>query len=476
MHRFKVPIALLTIFFVSVLTWNCTKIDTTTLGSGLIPPVDNVNTFDTLISVTAINYDSATTTCDTLYRHSDHALGYISNDPRFGKTTAGIYLELKPSSFPFSFPNKKDSIFGDSVVLELQYKKSFGDSTVPQKVNAYLLQGTSFKIDTTYTSCFSAPYFGTPFGSKIFTPARLRDTVKVLGDTSINELRIKLKDQFAQSLFAQDSSTWFKNDSTFRKNIPGFALFPDASFGGNALNYFNLDSPRTRLALYYRYMLAGKLDTGITYFTFNNLTGEANQIVRDRSGADIAGHLSHNPLGDDQVYIQTSPGSFANLKIPGLNSLSNRVILRADLIMQSLPLIPSDPFATPDILYIQTKDSSLQGQYHPIPCDFVPSGNIRDFGGFRNVVKDNFGNTISQYDFNITRYIQNFVTRGRTQMDLRLSAPTHIFNFTAYQDYCGQVVIPFNIPYNGNGEGRVILGGGNNSNYRMKLRIIYSKL
>ena len=85
-------------FFITV--ESCTKIDSTTLGSDLIPAVDNVTTFaDTLdIIATQGTFDesAARTAISDL-----HVLGAITNDPVFGKTEAEIFLEMKPGFDPF---------------------------------------------------------------------------------------------------------------------------------------------------------------------------------------------------------------------------------------------------------------------------------------------------------------------------------------------------------------------------------------
>ena len=99
----KLFIAALTLVFFTFLNWNCTKIDTTNIGSGLIPAIDNVYTFDTTLSVIANNFDSASKDCVKLYPTDDRPLGYIANDPYFGTTRANIYVEFKPASFPFNF-------------------------------------------------------------------------------------------------------------------------------------------------------------------------------------------------------------------------------------------------------------------------------------------------------------------------------------------------------------------------------------
>src|SRR6185503_771737 len=93
-----------------ILFISCKKInEATELGGDLIPPVDNISTFDTLLTVEAYNdlFTLGGPVSDTLkedstlsdYRY-EQFLGLISSDPFFGQTDAQMYFELKPLSFP----------------------------------------------------------------------------------------------------------------------------------------------------------------------------------------------------------------------------------------------------------------------------------------------------------------------------------------------------------------------------------------
>src|SRR5258706_5780354 len=130
---------------------SCKKInESTELGKGLIPAVDNITTFDTTLEVQAFN-DTFTLANDTVrFIGSDEAfLGLINNDPLFGKTDARLFVELKPGLYPYSFENKPDSLHIDSVVLILDYLETYGDSTIPQTVNVYELdQANDFRADS----------------------------------------------------------------------------------------------------------------------------------------------------------------------------------------------------------------------------------------------------------------------------------------------------------------------------------------
>lgn len=476
MLRAKITLGISVLLLITFFNWNCTKIDNTELGGGLIPVVDNVHTFDTVLSVIANNFDSVSKDCVKIFPGDFHSLGFISNDPYFGTTRSIIYTEFKPPFFPYNFPAIRTL---DSIVLVLSYKSAYGDSTIPQKVDVYQVSGI-FKPDS--SSCTFFDFDQPLLGSAIYTPERLNDSSISYGERATHELRIKLDNAFGQALLSQDSLTGLKSDSAFQAFFKGFAISPDFNYGGNALSYFNLQDTNSKLAVYFRYKVGTDgSDTVVYNFRMTSVSGEANYVVRNHTGGEILNHLDHPAEGDDVIFIQTSPGTSAEIKIPGLSGLSNRIIHRAELVMDQVysPNTLDNFFATPSILYLDLKDTAGGGSYRPIPCDFnTLSGppNIATFGGFRTIAKDPFGNDISRYTFNISRYVQKIVTNGRLNSTLRLRAPAEIINPTSFVDECNQVVQPLNYPVNIPTVGRVKLGGGNNANYRMKLRIIYSNL
>ena len=471
--------ALPTYIFLILSCWSCTKIDTTNLGASLIPIVDNIHTFDTTFNVIVNNFDPVA--CDSVYRTDLHATGIIPNDPNFGKTTASIYLELKPQYYPFTFPaSDKDSLIVDSAVLVLHYSHSYGDTLLAQKLQVYKLLD-EFKIDTTYTTCNVFNYDNSfLLGEQAFIPARLADSVHAFREDASSQLRIRLSDSFAAG-FITDSAAVFKTDTTFKNYFKGFGIIPDQVFGGNAINYFDLGNIDTRLSFYLRSSLANVKDTSVVNFTFTSYSGEANSVIHERGASEITGHLTHPAAGDSLIYIQTAPGSYAEIRIPGLTGLSNRVIHRAELIVeQAYSPVSSDlHLTTPNFLYLDTKDTSTNGTYIPIPCDFTTVNQQPDFsyfGGARKLVDDGSGHPVSRYVFNISRYVQSIVTKETNNATLRLQAPYNIVNQASYTDRCNQLISPFNFPLNNIAEGGVKLNGTNNTPGRLRLHIIYSTL
>jgi hypothetical protein len=475
----------------------CKKLnDSTELGGGLIPAVDNINTFDTTITVEAYN-DIFPLLNDSLRlgKGEEYFLGKINNDPVFGKTDARIFLELKPTSYPYSFP-RKDSLQIDSIVLVLNYEETYGDSTIPQTLNVYELDqaGSTTNIfrfdssylvrknDFTYNNLLSLP-------GQSFVPQNLKDSVKAFQDTSNNQLRIKLDNNFARRLLSYDSTgvsnNAYSSDSAFKTKFNGFALQSMSS--GNAVMGFNLAGANTKLAIYYRQpKKTGTIDsTTVTYFSFTVYSAAANYVIRDYSGTQVQAAVG-GTTPDPFVYIQNNPGTYATIKIPALSSLSNRVIHKAELIAEQVYTNITDSiFHAPQALYLDANDPSIGAginyNYRSIPYDFTSgtSGfDLSTFGAYPVNAKDAAGNSISTWHFDVSRYVQHILTHTQSLYDLRLYAPLFAYNLygipPATGTYTSIAVLPSIV------KGRVKLTGNTGvldpNPHKMRLRVIYSKL
>lgn len=476
----------------------CKKInESTDLGGGLIPPVDNITTFDTLIDVQTYNDTFSIVNDSTRIGHNisgyfdEFFLGKITNDPFFGTSEAQIFLQLKPPSYPFAFRNKAhpDSLFIDSVVLILDYVETYGDTLAPQTVTVQEMDQSSANAGFKYDSVFLlrrnnfTTFLGGPLGSRTFSPAALKDSVKAFGgDTTTHQLRIKLNNSFGHRLLMYDSSSTggYANDSTFTSKVKGFAIKSTA--GGNALMGFNLPGANTKLAIYYKYANSlPNIDTTVAYFTFGSLSASANYAIRNYIGTPADASLNNGPAQDQVVYLQNTPGFFTTVKFPGLGTISNRVIHRAELVMEQIYDISDSTFRPPDFMYADAIDPTITDpvKFRTIPYDFTyePSSglfNLASFGVAPVLGTDPFGNKIRIWRLNISRYVQHVLTGTVPLYDLRL--------FPAFR-----YPVQFGIPPGSNVlttvsvnpaaiKGRIRLGGGNHPTQRMKLRLIYSKL
>jgi len=480
--KHSLAFSLLAVFSIVILFSACKKInEATDLGSGLIPPIDNLTTFDTTLDVEAYN-GLFTAEEDSLAETSIgdiQFLGNINNDPLFGKTEASMYFELKPDVFKYSFPfSKSDLVALDSVVLVLGYKGTYGDSTLPQQIGVYEIPTTqSFRWDSSYSIYKSNITAGGALGPvKTFIPQTLDDSVFPYNESAANQLRIPLYNSFGQRLLDYDSTNAYASDSAFKTFFNGFAIVPQNNGIANALIGTSLSDTNTKLSLYVRYKKDNVIDTAVINFKATQYSAVANYINRNYTGSQLASYLGGTEP-DDLLFIQNEPGSYATIKIPGLKGLNNRIIHRAELIVEQVPDPLDKLFTPPQYLFLDAYDSA-KSIYHTIPYDFniTVDGSLdaESFGMNGKAATDDMGNEIAVWKFDLSRYVQHVVNNTEPVYDFRLYAP-----FKLNETYSGtsttdmMQLLQINSNY---GIGRVRVGGGNHPAQRMRLRIIYSKL
>lgn len=488
---------------------SCTKLDTTNIGGDLLPEVDNINTFADTLDIIASqgdtcqgsDYDSTKMTLS-----ENHLLGHVVDDGLMGATDAELFLQLKPNFYPYFIGTYRDTIIKpDSVVLCLSYKGSWGDTATPMTFQVFEVPSTQHGLWDSINQ-YNPISYRPAQGSSLSNPTtvylnQLGSYTKfgIKGDSVNNQIRIKLNDNFRDLLFSRDSSSSnftknsFYNDSLFRLFNNGFMI---KATSGNALTYIDLyQDGKTRLELHYSKKnktsdtVYSALDTTYSFWYFKSgLDGSSvrnsslsNFIKRQNRAIPVADTLN----GNQEIWLQTTPGTYATLKIPKLDTLSNRIIHRAEIEIQEITDgSQSTTFTPPAFMYLDLVDSVNPLKYKPIYRDlnpntfydpdyknatypFFPTGNRVDytyFGGYQRK-----RGTQTFYTINITRYLQQLVTNKGNNYKMRLF-PAHSFRYSQYS--------PYFFPYgNTLADGRIKVGGGNNPNpnYRMRLRIVYSK-
>lgn len=479
------------LYFVAAFT-SCTKINEgTELGGDLIPVVDNVNTFETSFEVVTDNRTSYYNDSTKLSFYDLVALGQL-NDPEFGATNASVYFNFFRDSARFGlypFIARKDSITIDSVVLSLSYQGGYGDSVATQSLSVFELpQNTTFK-DSAFYNFNHQPDFavGNQIGTRSYRNADLNDSivVKAPSDTIArkvaNVLRIRLNNSFGERLKISDSNA-YRSYEIFHTIFPGLGIRPNS---GNALSYFDLtDLAKSRISVYYKARIGGRDSAAVTDFTHyvavplvatinppNFINGKANLIRRTPGG----GYATYGATGtvDPLLHIQSAPGSVAYITIPGLDTVSNKVVHRAELIVSRVTSAGDDKFEVPGLLFLDhitaNKDTGFTF-FRDFSVNTTGQYDYQNFGGLLR--------TDGTYRFNITRYVQGILTRNEPNDTLRLYAPyrTNVSDRNLItQGGSKLVTIPVisRIAY-----GRVVVAGGNyiDPSRRMRLRVIYSKL
>jgi len=455
---------------------SCTKLDTTDLGNGLIPPVDNVHTFDTILEVFTDNKLFIDTT--TMPYGEDHAVGIIEDDPEFGKTVAVLYASFTPTAYGTHPFRSTANVEIDSVVLSLKFTELYGDSTAIQEFEVREIDPLALFQDSLYK--LDAPDFAVlpdPLGKSIIPFVTLNDSVSYVNVkdtlTVSSELRIKLDTAFGRRFVEADTAGAYKNDENFRALFKGVQVIASegSSPSKTALAYFDLnDNASSRITLYCRVTSDGKTDTVAPYF-MNSADPQANMIRRTPAHgyADMPNDSEENK---EKLYIQSTPGSYATIKIPGLSGLDNRVIHRAELIAEIVPSAGDYPYTPPNALYLdalnETGDSAFTIRNDFVKVSQYPGYDLATLGG---VLKKD------RYVFNISRYVQSLATRKFPNPTLRIHMPFVIYPYYMPPDSntpAEKTAVSLNTPI---ASGRVILyGGGSPAPNRMRLRIIYSKI
>lgn len=462
------------IFFISLIFFfSCKKVNQATeLGDDLVPAVDNVHTFEVALNTTTNNLLFNDTT-QVLYTNLV-ALGDM-NDPEFGHTHANTAFNISPSGFGFYPFVKNDALLKiDSVVLFLSYQGAYGDTANDgfQTLRVYEIDQNAGLYDTArYEYADPASDFATTgpeLGSATFNIKDLSDTQTLVhgSDTAraVNIVKIRLDNSLGYRLAQYDTirgaNGGYYSDSIFRTLFRGLSVKADPT--GNALSYFSLfDYNSTRLTVYFNH----GTDTA-SFDYLHTANGQSNYVSRENGGNYLT--YLNNGAGD-KIYLQSSPGSYVNIRIPALDNFGNKAIHRAEIVAVKIPSTGDNVFTAPDQMMLDRKNSNSPDTIFMLERDLVAdaSGNLA-FSSFGGVV--NPDNTVR---FNVSRYIQSIVTRHVANDTLRLYAPlrTRVFNsiFNQYLDVNVNREIA---------KGRIVLGGGASadSTTQLRLRIIYSDL
>lgn len=462
---------------------SCKKVnEATLLGGGLVPEVDNINTFEKSFETATDNIALADT--NRLVYTDPVALGNITNDPEFGQTNASVYFQITPTSngtYPFV---SKENFVVDSVVLALDYIGGYGDTVTPQTVHVYEVAQTSAFNDTTYYQFNHADFetTGAELGSAMFAMSSFKDSFSIIRKDTVhqaNQLRIKLDNAFGERLASYDTTNGvnggYRNDTLFKALFRGFALKADNG-SGNGLAYFQLsNTTKTNLTVYYKATVSGKTDTAAVVFTHVLLRtasagGQANTIRRQAAGG-WATYLGNSDGADDKLYIQSSPGSAGYVTIPALDTFQNKLIHRAEVIATVLPSDGNNFFTPPQNLFVDRLNSTKDTAF------LFPEFLTSNTSGGLSFSFANFGGKLqgdNTYRFNITKTVQDVIAGKLQNPTLRIYAPFDTRPF----DPVGTPARVFVQAIPSPAYGRVVLAGGNyaDANARLRLRIVYSNL
>lgn len=439
----------------------------------LVPPVDNIHTF-------AMTIDSFGVTLQPGYFDSirldayDNPIAVIGSmiDPFFGKTTAGLYLQVTPPSANYTFP---DDIAGfDSVVLALPYYPySYGDTTNPagnyQTIDVYRIVQNDFNLygsnDTTqlpYYTFNSLNIDPLPLGSKLVSLSSLTtDSVTYpSGSTVGNTLRIKFSNTALATEFKGLDTAILKDNNSFTNYFKGFYIAPDttdAAANQRRLSYFYLGDANTtastdfaRLEIFYH----ESDGTSKNIFFLFKPGGSAffSGIKRKYTSYPVSSITNNLTTYHDSIVVQSFPGLYTYVTINNIQKIPKAIINKATLTLTSLNAAGSDTFYTSS--GIIPNGVNDDGSLYTISdyLDNAGTSTSVNIGGTLQYVTLN-GQKHAQYQINIPRELQQAILSGKDHIKLRLA---------------------FQLSYPG--AYRFLAGGVNgDENTRLKFDVVYTK-
>jgi hypothetical protein len=409
-------------------SWSSCK-ENTVIPPNLIPPVDNIHTFG--LDASSFNpvlrpgfFDSARTDDYTNYYAG---IGKISNDPFFGRVTAGLYVQFTPPSTFFSFP---DSLTLDSANISIPYYRSYGDTSTPINnflyLDVYRVNEPFNRTDDHY-SFQALAHDNVPVGNAVTSLAIISDVHTSTDST--DQLRIHLDYNFAQSIVQADKSN-FNSPGTFLEFLKGLYIVPkDTSALQDFIAYFNMAGDNTHPAAQINFYMHNSSDSvTIIHFPFNTLISAFFTHIKNDYNGVAANTFVAGGQGRDSILVQGYPGFYTDIQLNNLTDIPSSIINKAQLVITALPVGGDDIYSTPLRLYIEKVRAD--GTTLPI-ADLLGSDSSAtqaglDFiNGYPETVTIN-GSPYIQYQLNFPQELQNDIMAGDTTLTLRIRS-TNIY-------------------------------------------------
>jgi hypothetical protein len=362
-------------------------------------------------------------------------------DPVMGKTTGEIFSQFRLEENGHNFGT--DPVL-DSLVLSLSYSSFYGDSLTSQTVKVFQLDA-DMNPDTAYYSNQTISAEDTELASITFIPLP-SDSVNVGGKMEGPQLRIKLSDDFGQSILDADPLV-FDNNEKWLEFMKGLKITTEPVMSGGGMMMFDMFAANTILTLYYKNDSQDTLE--FTFLSNENCARFTNFNHNDYMEASPAFKAQvlngDTSQGEELYYLQGMGGVKAQIRLPDIQEFFadgpvsiNEAKLVFNVIDDGSELTP------PTQLGLAIIDE--EGDYQLLPDANEPTAY---YGGYLDG-DDN------KYFFRISQYIQQVLTGNSPNYPLILLVSGGSFKAN-----------------------RVIMHGPDsllNNDLRMTLNVIYTKV
>jgi hypothetical protein len=386
--------------FLALFVASCEE-DPTTIGKGLLPGSDFVSLtpIDTVTVKSYTMYDAKVKTSNPTALYLGHLY-----DPSFGTTTAGFVTQLR---LKYDWPG--GNIIIDSMKLILQLENVQGVTDGINKLSFYEIANQIYTDSSYYSN-----------DTVIFSGAKVTDVIlpQLRADT-VNNIVIKLPDTAFASWLMRDTSKLIHSNikPDFRSFFKG--LYFELNSGTDplllTLNPANDNTGFVLIDRYYKnffvlYFHDGDGNEGSYYFIIDAINRNASfnkftHDIRTATGDQKILHINDFFL-EKYSYLQGLNGTYARLKIPGLEKLKSDPALKNAAINKARLTIPfyldtilNKKSSVPTQLYLRYRTRNNEKF-------LVPDFSVDSYHTFFDGRVDT---TRMVYNFNLPTYFQQYL-------------------------------------------------------------------
>ncbi len=364
-------------------------------------------------------------------------------DPVFGTSQAGFYCNFRVPTTNVVFPTATV----DSLVLTLVYDTLGHYGSILTQPNAQTWEvfelSEAMSASATYRSNATFALKSQPLADNVVFTPNYKDSVQIDTTRLPAHLRIRLDDNFAQTLLTPTQSDAYTTNNNFKTYFKGIYIRPVAGAANDAIVRFLPKSAHTKLTLYY----TDRSGTTPIAKTFSFLTDtDAESVVNtthDYTGTEV---LSNNPT-DSLVYLQGMNGVGIRLQFPTLPNLGRIVVNKAEIQLQS-PFSEDSTRPIPPQLVAAEKLDTTYELADDIITSLQRTGTYILFGGSRQTMTQ----SLFRYRLNVSEYFQRIADGAIADSSMYIQAVT--------------VLEPY----------RLILTNQRHSSYTAKLLLTYTKI
>jgi hypothetical protein len=398
-HSFKGLTSLVAISIVVFMALSGCKKPDSSIGLGLQPESDMLALFtddsdSPLVTVRLVTVREDSLATDEL---STGVLGRVYH-PRFGLVTASFATQLRLSAPNINFG---ENVVADSMYLALKMTGDVYGTLTPHSIMVSELVDT-LVLDSTYYSNFNPETAHINLLDPSQPQVSLNPAADVIigEDTVISQVRLKMSNDFAQTLLDQDTTTFSSNED-WLKYFPGVHI---SSMSGQGAAGIDISSGLSTMRLHYH----NDTDTSFYDFVISPLSARVNMFSHDFDGglSELTSPETDNSFiaGDELLYIMSGSGVKIEMYIDGLDALNDslgpeRAVQKAELILHVDEHFYNTRYPAIAELFILTENED--GEPTSTPDQFLTNGHIDGV----------FNPETMEYRFNISRTVQQLLNR-----------------------------------------------------------------